>query len=110
VALVNQLINVAGVRGEDIVLYEVATSRNIGQPIYGRDPGHFEPAIPGGQVPGANDHGLGGRLLPEPDEANPDPVLEGGRASGLPAAAGDRSEVHDQPGDSGGRMGWPPSP
>ena len=36
VALVRQLITVAGVPGEDITIYEVANGRNVGQPIYTR--------------------------------------------------------------------------
>ena len=71
VALVNQLINVAGVRGEDILLYEVAERRNIGQPIYGRIRANSNPQFQAVRFLVANDHGLGGRMSPVPDEANP---------------------------------------
>jgi uncharacterized protein (DUF362 family) len=70
-ALVRQLIDLAGVRGEDIVLYEVAQGRNIGQPIYGRIRANSNPQFQAVRFLVSNDYGLGGRISPEPDEANP---------------------------------------
>jgi hypothetical protein len=71
VAVVNQLINAAGVPGEDILLYEVAQGRNIGQPIFARIRANPNRQFQAVQFLVANDHGLGGRLSPTLDEANP---------------------------------------
>ncbi len=70
-ALVTQLINVAGVRGEDIVLYEVAGGRNIGQPIYDRIRANSNRNFQAVRFVVGADYGLGGRISPIQDTANP---------------------------------------
>ncbi len=69
-ALVEQLIE-AGVPGEDILLYEVAVGRNIGMPIFGRIRAHSGREFQNVRFLVNNDYGLGGRLKPTPDKANP---------------------------------------
>jgi len=70
-ALVNQLITVAGVPGEDIVLYEVAQGRNIGTPVYGRIRAGSDPQFRAVRFVVNTDYGLGGRISPTPDMGNP---------------------------------------
>lgn len=70
-ALVNQLIQAGGVRGEDILLFEVAQGRNIGRPIYERIRANSNPQFQQVRFLVNNDYGLGGRLSPEPDESHP---------------------------------------
>jgi hypothetical protein len=69
VALVTQLIEIAGVRGQDILLYDA--SRNVGQPIYGRIRANSNPQFQAVQFLVGTDFGLGGRMFPTPDLANP---------------------------------------
>lgn len=71
VALVRQLITVAGVPGDDITIYEVATGRNVGQPIYSRIRAESDPRFQAVRFLVANDYGHGGRITPTPDDANP---------------------------------------
>jgi len=71
-ALIQQLIEAAGVPGEDIILYEVATRRNIGDPIYKKIRANSDPDFQAVQFMVNNDYGLGGgRLSPTPDMDNP---------------------------------------
>lgn len=70
-ALVSQLINQAGVPGEDILLYEVAERRNIGPPIYNKIRANPKPDFQAVQFVVNNDYGLGGRRIAEPDQKNP---------------------------------------
>jgi uncharacterized protein (DUF362 family) len=70
-ALVTQLINVAGVPGEDITLYEVADRRNIGQPIFGRIRANSARDFQAVKFVVNNDYKMGGRIMPTPDKANP---------------------------------------
>ncbi len=69
-ALVSQLIN-AGVPGEDILLYEVAGRRNIGQPIYSKIRAESNRDLQAVQFLVNTDYGLGGRLAPTVDKENP---------------------------------------
>jgi hypothetical protein len=68
-ALVTQLIEIAGVRGHDILIYDA--SRNVGQPIFGRIRANSHPQFQAVQFLVGHDYGEGGRMLPTPDLANP---------------------------------------
>jgi hypothetical protein len=81
-ALVAQLIQAARVPGEDIVVYEVAGGRNIGQPVFTRIRANSDRNFQAVRFVVNNDYGLGGRSTPVPDESNP--VRFSG--PGLPAA------------------------
>lgn len=70
-ALVSQLVNEAGVPGEDIVLYEAAQGRNIGEPIYRKIRGNPNPEFQAVKFLVNNDYGLGGRVAAIPDQTNP---------------------------------------
>jgi hypothetical protein len=70
-ALVSQLIEVAGVRGEDILVFDVAGGRNIGQPVYSRIRAHSDRNFQDVKFLVNNDYGLGGRIFPTMDKANP---------------------------------------
>ncbi len=70
-ALLAQLINAARVPGEDIVVYEVARGRNIGQPIFTRIRANSDRDFQAVQFLVNNDCGLGGRISPIPDKSNP---------------------------------------
>lgn len=70
-ALVTQLITVAGVRGEDITIYDATDRRNIGQPIYSRIRANSNPNFQAVKFVVGNDYGLGGRIAPTPDKTNP---------------------------------------
>ena len=100
-ALVTQLIEVARVRGQDILIYEVCGPRNVGQPIYERIRANPNPKFQAVQFLAGSDYGLGGRMSPTPD-LEPGPVRPGGTAGRLSSATGHRSEVHDQPGAAAG--------
>jgi len=69
-SLVSQLIN-AGVPGEDILLYEVAGRRNIGQPIYSKIRAESNRNFQAVRFLVNTDYGLGGRLVPTVDTDNP---------------------------------------
>ena len=66
-ALVHQLVTAGGVRGEDIVVYDVTGGRTIGQPVYTRIKGSSEASLKGVSFLVGSAHGLAGRLSPEPD-------------------------------------------
>lgn len=70
VALVTQLIEVAGVRGEDVMVYDVTATRNIGQPIYNRVRTTSGTQFRRVQFLAGADYSLGGRISAEPDAAN----------------------------------------
>jgi hypothetical protein len=71
VALVTQLIDRGGVRGQDILVYDATGIRNVGQPIYGRIRANSNPQYQAVQFLVGNDYGQGGRMSPTPDLANP---------------------------------------
>jgi hypothetical protein len=71
VAIVTQLIEVAGVRGEDIMLYDATGSRNVGQPILTRIRANSNPQFQAVKFLAGDDYNLGGRLSAVPDAANP---------------------------------------
>jgi hypothetical protein len=71
VALVTQLIEAGGVRGEDIILYDVAGGRNVGQPIYTRIRANTNAQFQAVKFLVGADYGLGGRIFATPDMANP---------------------------------------
>ena len=70
-ALVTQLIEVAGVRGDDILLYDATGLRNVGQPIYTRVRANSNRQFQAVQFLAGTDYSLGGRMTAEPDMANP---------------------------------------
>jgi hypothetical protein len=71
VALVTELIEAGGVRGEDIILYDVAGERNIGHPIFDRIRANSNRQFQAVQFLVGSDYGMGGRLSAQPDMANP---------------------------------------
>ncbi|MGA2720871.1 MAG: DUF362 domain-containing protein [Bryobacteraceae bacterium] len=71
VALVTQLIERGGVRGEDIMIYDVAGGRNVGQPIYTRIRANSNPQFQAVKFLVGTDFGEGGRMFAEPDMENP---------------------------------------
>jgi hypothetical protein len=71
VALVTQLIEAGGVRGEDIMIYDVAGGRNVGQPIYTRIRANSNPQFQAVKFLVGADFDEGGRMFAEPDMANP---------------------------------------
>ncbi len=71
VALVTQLIEAAGVRGEDIVVYDVAGGRNVGQPIYTRIRANSNAQFQAVKFLVGTDFNQGGRMFATPDMANP---------------------------------------
>jgi len=70
VALVTQLIH-AGVRGEDIMVYDTTGQRNVGQPIFTRIRANADKQFQAVQFLVGTDYDLGGRLSATPDMANP---------------------------------------
>jgi len=70
-ALVTQLIEAGGVRGEDIVIYDVASTRNVGQPIFTRIRANSNPQFQAVKFLVGADYNLGGRVFATPDMANP---------------------------------------
>jgi uncharacterized protein (DUF362 family) len=71
VALVTELIEMAGVRGGDIMLYDATGIRNVGQPIHNRIRANSNPEFEKVQFLAGTDYNLGDRLSPTPDMANP---------------------------------------
>jgi len=71
VALVTELIENAGVRGEDIMIYDVTGTRNVGQPIHNRIRANANPEFQAVKFLVGADYSLGDRLSPTPDMANP---------------------------------------
>lgn len=71
VALVTQLIEVAGVRGEDILVYDATGTRNVGQPIYGRIRANSNPQFQAVNFLAGSDYSRGGHSSAAPDPANP---------------------------------------
>lgn len=71
VALVTQLIEKAGVRGEDILIYDATGARNVGQPIYTRIRSNPNPQFRSVKFLVGADYSLGGRLSATPDLQNP---------------------------------------
>ncbi|MCC7173970.1 MAG: DUF362 domain-containing protein [Bryobacterales bacterium] len=70
-ALIHQLIEVAGVPGEDVLLFEVAQGRNIGAPVYHKIRAESSREFQAVRFLVSNDYGLGDRLRPTPDMSNP---------------------------------------
>jgi len=71
VALVTELIEMAGVRGEDIMIYDATGIRNIGQPIYTRIRANSHPEFQAVKFLVGADYNLGGRMSPTPDMMHP---------------------------------------
>jgi hypothetical protein len=69
--LVTQLIERAGVRGEDILVYDATGFRNIGQPIYTRIRANSNRQFQAVRFLAGTDYNLAGRMAPEPDPTNP---------------------------------------
>ncbi|MCL4402157.1 MAG: DUF362 domain-containing protein [Acidobacteria bacterium] len=66
-ALVSQLIEKAGVRGEDITLYEACTGRWVGDPIYNKIRANPNPNFKAVKYVSGPGKGINGRVLAEPD-------------------------------------------
>ena len=71
VALVTELIEKAGVRGDDIMVYDATGIRNIGQPILTRIRANSNPQFQAVKFLVGADYNLGGRLSATPDMENP---------------------------------------
>jgi uncharacterized protein (DUF362 family) len=71
VALVTELIERAGVRGEDIMLYDATGMRNVGQPIYTKIRANSNPQFQAVKFLAGTDYNLSGRIAATPDMANP---------------------------------------
>jgi uncharacterized protein (DUF362 family) len=71
VALVTELIEVAGVRGEDIMIYDATGIRNVGQPIHNRIRANSNPQFQAVKFLVGADYHLGDRMSPAPDISNP---------------------------------------
>ena len=82
-ALVTQLIEMARVRGQDILIYDVCGPRNVGQPIFERIRANSNPQFQAVQFLVGNDYGLGGRMFPTPDLANPIRFAKAGLPAGF---------------------------
>ena len=70
-ALIRQLVNVAGVPGEDITLYDVASGRYIGDPIYKRILANPNPSFRDITFLVNTDKAGNGRVPPIPDKSDP---------------------------------------
>ena len=70
-ALISQLINAAGVRGEDIIVYDASGTRTLGQPIYSRIKANSNRNFHAVKFVASDDYKLGGRIAPIQDTANP---------------------------------------
>lgn len=70
-ALVTQLIEMGGVRGEDILIYDATGMRNVGRPIYSRIRANPSPHFQAVKFLVGADYNQGGRLAPTPDLHNP---------------------------------------
>ncbi len=71
VALVTELIEAGGVRGEDIILYDVTGGRNVGKPISDRIRANTNKQFQAVKFLVGTDFDEGGRLSATPDMANP---------------------------------------
>ena len=71
VALVTELIETAGVRGEDIMIYDATGIRNVGQPIHERIRANSNRQFQAVKFLVGADYNLGDRLSATPDMANP---------------------------------------
>jgi hypothetical protein len=81
-SLVAELIEKGGVRGEDIMIYDVANTRNVGNPISTRIRANSHPQFKAVRFLVGEDYKLGGRMSPTPDMNNP---IKFGKA-GVPTA------------------------
>jgi hypothetical protein len=71
VSLVTQLIEMGGVRGGDIMIYEVASPRDVGPEIFNRIRANPNPQFQAVKFLVGDDYKLGGRMSPAPDMENP---------------------------------------
>ena len=71
VALVTELIEVAKVRGGDIMIYDATGIRNVGEPIRARIRANSNPEFQAVKFLVGTDYQLGGRMSPTPDLQNP---------------------------------------
>ena len=101
-ALVNQLITVAGVPGEDITLFDA--SRYIGDPIFNRIKANPDPNFQAVEIRSEPAHGRQrARIEAFAGQGQSPGVLAEGRAYGPGAAVRDLVEVHHQRGALPGR-------
>jgi hypothetical protein len=71
VALVADLIEAGGVRGEDIIIYDVTGGRNVGEPISSRIWANTNPQFKAVKFLVGTSFDQGGRISATPDMANP---------------------------------------
>ena len=71
VALVTELIEMGGVRGADILVYDTTSTRTVGQPIHDRIRANPNREFQAVQFLTGADYNLGDRMAPTPDMANP---------------------------------------
>jgi uncharacterized protein (DUF362 family) len=71
VSLVTELIEMAGVRGEDIMIYDATGIRNVGQPIHNRIRANSNKEFQKVKFLVGADYNLGDRMSPAADTANP---------------------------------------
>src|ERR1035438_10667279 len=64
-------IEMAGVRGDDIMIYDATGIRNVGQPILTRIRSNPNPEFQKVKFLVGTDYNLGGRMSPTPDMVNP---------------------------------------
>jgi uncharacterized protein (DUF362 family) len=70
-SLVADLIEAGGVRGEDILIYDVAASRNVGNPIFAKIRANSNPQFQAVKFLVGADYKMGGRMFAEHDAGNP---------------------------------------
>ena len=99
-SLVDQLITVAGVPGQDITLYDA--SRYIGDPIYNRIRANPDPNFQAVKFVASQRMAGNGRAAAVPDKTNPVRFSRAGRTGGLSSAMRHRGEI---PGECGAIAG-----
>jgi hypothetical protein len=70
-AMIRQLVNVAGVPGKDITIYDVASGRYVGDPIYNRIRANPNPTFKDITFMCNTDKAINGRIAPIPDQTDP---------------------------------------
>ena len=70
-AMIRQLVNVAGVPGQDITIYDVASGRYVGDPIYNRIRANSNPTFKDITFMCNKDKAGNGRIPPIPDQTDP---------------------------------------
>jgi uncharacterized protein (DUF362 family) len=82
VALITELIEMGGVRGDDIMIYDVTGIRNVGQPILARIRANVNREFQAVKFLAGTDYELGGRMSAVPDLASPISFSKAGLPTG----------------------------